>query len=120
MTETARKDFILEQRTIFRVQNCAAFVIHSIALIACVTIVSLPFNVTKFTYNPAIILNNLQFKVVFGVVLGMGCLALFISIIALPVSSILPSTGLTRSGHIKPILFVSFILILKHRFAQRK
>ena len=117
MTDTARKDFIQEQKTIFRVQNCAAFVIHSIALIACVTIVSLPFNVTKFTYNPAIILNNLQFNVVFGVVLGMGCLAMLLSIIALPVSSILPSTGLTRSGHIKPILFVSFILILKHRFA---
>ena len=112
MTDTARKDFIQEQKTIFRVQNCAALVIHSIALIACVTIVSLPFKVTKFTYNSAIILDNLQFNVVFGVVLGMGCLALLLSVIALPVSSILPT--MTRSGHLRPISSVCFVLILNH------
>ena len=70
-------------------QSGAACIVYSLALMGCVIIVNLPYSLSQFTYNPRMVLNNIQFNVVFGSVMGMGALSVLLSFVALPSSNLL-------------------------------
>ena len=88
-TKSARSKFVRDQAWVFRVQSGAACIVYSLALMGCVIIVNLPYSLSQFTYNPRMVLNNIQFNVVFGSVMGMGALSVLISFVALPSSNLL-------------------------------